>query len=324
MYFDDAGQALVSTGGSVSGLLRNPGYDDGVPGNAYDLDASSQLPAWKWYGGTNAGFISREHCKDGEQALVVTWPQNTMAQDWPAAGGVTYVASGYLFTPSDKKFNSDGSSYGRLEMVFYVGGDTNPAQDYIYYSARFTWQKPADQWIYFSVTGMAPPEAVVTGRLNCTIYSDDPGGDMDLAGVIYFDQLSVIQQGGMSDWEQWQMQNFGSTNAPGTGPVEDYDGDGYLNWSEFIAGTQPTNEGSYLSASSEQQQSSKTSLVIKWDSTSGRYYAVLRSSTGPGPGNMSMVASNIVATPPENVYIDDVGNAWQVYYYRIQVRTNQW
>jgi len=160
--------------------------------------------------------------------------------------------------------------------------------------------------------------------LNCTIYSDDPDADLDLGGVIYFDSLSVQQQGGgTSAWEEWQMENFGSTTGPGTGPQEDYDGDGFVNWSEFIAGTQPTNADSYLRAQVEQHPGA-SNLVIRWNSESGRYYGISRSTNWPAGSGMQLIESNIVATPPENVYTDTVAASWQRYYYRIQVRTNQW
>ena len=325
VYFDDVSQALVSTGGTHSGLLENPGFDDGIPGNAYDLDATGELSAWKWYGGTNAGFIARDHVKDGEQSLVITWPLNMMSQDWPAESGRTYKAEGYLFTPSDNKFDSDGSSYGRLEMSFYVNGSTNPVEDAIYYSAPFTFSSPADTWIYFAVTGVAPAGVTVTGRLSCNIYSSDPEGDFDLAGVIYFDDLSVWSQGsGASAWEQWQMENFGSTNDPGTtGRQDDPDGDGYINWDEFIAGTQPTNADSLLDLNAV-RTGSTNELLLRWASVAGRYYGIRRSTNTLASADFIMITNNIQATPPVNVYTDHVAGTWRLYYYRIEVRTNQW
>ena len=39
----------------------------------------------------------------------------------------------------------------------------------------------------------------------------------------------------------WQIAKFGATNAPGTGPYEDWDGDGGLNQLEYLTRTDPTN-----------------------------------------------------------------------------------
>jgi len=121
--------------------------------------------------------------------------------------------------------------------------------------------------------------------------------------------------------DAWEWENFGEYSWDAS---DDPDGDGMINYAEYVAGTQPTNDSSSLRVKGERQESGVDSLVIRWGGVSGRYYAVLRSSTGPEPDNMTMVASNIAATPPENVYTDAVGSAWQVYYYRILVRTNQW
>ena len=190
LWFDDATQRVVATIGTTNGLLWNPGFDDGPSGNAYNLAATNDLPNWIWVGGTNAGFVARDYKKDAEQAFVITYPLNSVAQDWTAGSGKRYKAEGYLFTPSASKFNSDGDmSFGRLELAFYVNGGATPETNFV--SASFGASQPADTWVYFAVTGRAPAGVSVTGRLTCTIFSSDPTNDVDLAGVIYFDQLSV-------------------------------------------------------------------------------------------------------------------------------------
>ena len=193
LYFDDATQRVVTTTGTVSGLLRNPGFDDGPAGNAYNLQATNDLPAWKWIGGTNAGFVGRDNKKDNEQAFVVTYPLNAAAQDWTAGASKTYKAEGYLFTPAASKFKSDGTSFGRLEMAFFINGSTNVTTNFV--SAKFDSNQPSNTWIYFAVTGTAPVAAAVTGRVSCTIASSTgtPGSDLDLAGAIYFDQLTLTE-----------------------------------------------------------------------------------------------------------------------------------
>ena len=46
---------------------------------------------------------------------------------------------------------------------------------------------------------------------------------------------------GYQTFAQWQLANFGSTNAPLTGANEDFDGDGSVNFQEYLVGTNPTN-----------------------------------------------------------------------------------
>ena len=323
VVFDDASQWVVSTTGSMSGLLHNPGFDDGAPGNAYDLWRTNGLPYWRWAGGTNAGFIARDWYKDNEQALVITYPQNGAGQTFACQSGHTYLAEGYLLTPSTAKFNTDGSSWGWLEMTFYVGGDTNPATEFTRTSVKFTKNHSANTWHYFAVTGTAPSVAIVSGKLSCVMWSDNPGGDLDLAGVIYFDQLSVVDmQGGSqtSSWSQWQMDNFGSTNAPNTGYTEDYDSDGYNNYSEFISGSQPTNKNSVWEADAVRQ--SVGQYVITWPSKAGRWYTLRRATNIVNTVTYTVVSSNIAATVPLNTYTDAPPSTVATYYYRVSATTN--
>jgi mono/diheme cytochrome c family protein len=46
---------------------------------------------------------------------------------------------------------------------------------------------------------------------------------------------------GYQSFSEWQVFHFGSSNAPGTGAEEDFDGDGALNNLEYLTGTHPTN-----------------------------------------------------------------------------------
>jgi hypothetical protein len=321
VWFDDVSQSLVSTGTSLSGLIYNGGFDDGVPGNCYNLATNNGLLGWKWFGGDDAGYIGGDYAKDGEQCALMTWPNNFLVQEWTATSGEVYVAEGYMYTPSDSKFDSDGTSYGRLEMSFYVNGSSDPVAEAITYSASFTRNTSADTWHYFAVTGTAPAGVAVTGRVSCTIYSDDPDEDWDLAGVICFDQLAVQAEGSGTDaWADWQQEQFGSTTAPDGGPDDDYDGDDYSNWSEFIAGTQPTNAASVMTVTGT-EQASGDQVVLRWPSTAGRYYGIML-ATNTVSDTFSYLTNNIVAIPPENVYTATAPSGVSRYYYRVVVNTN--
>ncbi|MEW6306572.1 MAG: PQQ-dependent sugar dehydrogenase [Verrucomicrobiota bacterium] len=47
--------------------------------------------------------------------------------------------------------------------------------------------------------------------------------------------------GSYRTFEQWQWAYFDSTTAPGTGALEDFDGDGSLNFTEYLVGTNPVS-----------------------------------------------------------------------------------
>jgi len=322
VWIDDVTQRVVATGGTVSGLLWNPGFDDGPGGNAYYLGQTNDLPNWVWNGGDNAGYIASDYKLDGEQALVITYPQNGISQDLAVGAGKSYRFEGYLFTPAASKFTTDGTSHGQLEMAFFTNGSVEAAAGFTRISAPFDANPPANTWIYFSVTGIAPNAFAVTARVTCTIASADPGSDFDLGGVIYFDHLSVTELGGQTPFEAWQIANFGSTTGPRTGMQEDYDDDGYVNWCEFIAGTQPTNVNSYLALSAGTAAADRGRYIIRWPSAAGRYYHLWR-VTNIVSSTVTPVANYIAATVPENVYTDAPPSGVVAYYYRITATTNQ-
>ena len=326
VWFDDLSQGLVSTGGSSSGLLLNPGFEDNITGNAYDLDEAGELRHWTWGGGDNAGFIVKDYAQAGDQSLVLTWPANYMLQDFEADPAEQYVISGYMFTPSGAdKFISDGSSYGYIMVAFYIDGSADPVVENIYMTEHFTGSSPADEWVYFCVTSTVPepvdPLSVVVGRVACTIYSDDPDADLMLGGIICYDSLSVVKVGGTPGnlFEQWQTYWFGSTSALNGGLHDDFDGDLSDNWDEFIAGTDPTSETAFLGMNSTRIPGQK--LVIQWPSTSGRYYRILGTENKSLTG-FQVIAPNIPATVPVNVYTSSLPASVSTYYYRLEVSTN--
>jgi len=101
----------------------------------------------------------------------------------------------------------------------------------------------------------------------------------------------------------WWLAQYGLTNFNAEA-LEDTDGDGLENWQEYIAGTSPTNPASNfrITGSSATAQGA----VIRWSSVSNRFYDLSKTTnlliTFAGMNG----ASNLPATPPENVYTDPV------------------
>ena len=65
----------------------------------------------------------------------------------------------------------------------------------------------------------------------------------------------------------WESTYFGS--ATGANRDEDSDGDGMSNWSEYIAGTDPTNVASYLKV-----KWSESIAALTFEAVSNRSYTV--------------------------------------------------
>lgn len=100
----------------------------------------------------------------------------------------------------------------------------------------------------------------------------------------------------------WKIQYFGSTNAVGSGALDDPDHDGMNNYQEYRAGTNPNDPASRFQVSGFRRQeggTSGTSLVLSWLSVTGKFYTIQKSTnlmngfataiqTGiPGTGGMN-------------------------------------
>ncbi|MFH0878335.1 MAG: hypothetical protein V2A34_01345, partial [Lentisphaerota bacterium] len=178
VYFDDANQWIESSGSSSCGLIGNPGFDDGMPGNIYDLDITTNLPSWSWLGGTNAGFIQTSYKLDGDQALAITYPNNLAVQGFAATTGMSYIVSGSIYNPASERL-TDQLGYGVLLLQFFNDG-TNLVSTKE--TLHFTTNSAADTWISFSVTNRAPSTGNITGRIAMAYFSATNTG-----GALYFD-----------------------------------------------------------------------------------------------------------------------------------------
>lgn len=96
--------------------------------------------------------------------------------------------------------------------------------------------------------------------------------------------------------------------------LHDSDGDGLPAWSEFHAGTDPTNRQSALTITN--QQALSLGRVVTWPTASGRVYSVNWSSNLM-PIAFSMLASNLTG----GVYTDTLHHADRAGFYQIEVQS---
>jgi uncharacterized repeat protein (TIGR02543 family) len=131
---------------------------------------------------------------------------------------------------------------------------------------------------------------------------------------------TVFTAGTWSAYEAWQHLYFTAaelTNAVISGDNGDKDGDRFPNWMEFQAGTDPTNGASFLGVTEFASQAGGSGYVVTWPSVTGKVYA-LQSATNLVTPGFTNIASNVQATPTQNVYTDVVDNA-AVRFYRVTV-----
>ena len=106
--------------------------------------------------------------------------------------------------------------------------------------------------------------------------------------------------------DDWEVLYFRSPNIS-SGGAADQDSDASPDADEEIAGTDPTNSGSFFNIT-EGVLLGAAEYAIRWPSVSGRLYAV-DFSTNLVDGTWSNLVSDIPAAPPENSYTGLVGSA---------------
>ena len=111
----------------------------------------------------------------------------------------------------------------------------------------------------------------------------------------------------------WLAQH-GLTNYS-TDVAADVDHDGFTTWQEYMAGTDPTNQTSNFRLTSSVATPQGT--VLRWPSVSNRFYSVSLATNLLQSFSAVAGATNLPATPPENVYTNPAQSG--AGFYRISV-----
>jgi len=101
---------------------------------------------------------------------------------------------------------------------------------------------------------------------------------------------------GMAD--AWEIRHFGDNAHEQGDPEDDWDGDGFLNLYEYLAGTDPTNRFSALEVVGLSTES-ESSMVLQWSSEPDKSYAIW-STTNLVRGFVRERTNRIATTPPLN------------------------
>ncbi len=134
------------------------------------------------------------------------------------------------------------------------------------------------------------------------------------------DVIFVITDDADSDSmpDDWEVAFFGGTNAVNGGANDDFDGDGFTNLEEFIAGINPTNGASVFAV--EEPGPSPSGFVINWNSVEGREYAVYWAKT-LSDGFVSVTPGYLPY--PQNSYTDTVHTVEGCGFYYIDVQLQE-
>jgi hypothetical protein len=99
----------------------------------------------------------------------------------------------------------------------------------------------------------------------------------------------------------------------------DADHDGLPDWQEAIAGTNPADPGSTLRMTRAQLNAQNGTAEVEWASATNRVYRLWR-STNLLSGFSTVVATNLAASPPRNVFVDLDPPPNSPAYYRVEVQ----
>ncbi|NLX26917.1 MAG: hypothetical protein GXY61_13340 [Lentisphaerae bacterium] len=155
--------------------------------------------------------------------------------------------------------------------------------------------------------------AVVVGSVDLDGLPRIAGGVVDMGAYEY-------QGAGIGDQDcdglpdNWEVDYFGDTSSMRSS--DDSDMDLIDNWSEWIAGTNPSDPDSVFTASLSPNQVSADGFVVEWLSVEDRTYSVLwRGSLT----NAHEVLQDEIEYP-QNSYTDTVHNAESTGFYQIGVQ----
>lgn len=114
--------------------------------------------------------------------------------------------------------------------------------------------------------------------------------------------------------DSWRLRYFGTIYNYLSVSNADADGDGYNNWQEYVAGTDPTDPNSYLYVAASQVPQGQPGS-IQWPSVADKQYVIQR-STALFPANWTAISTNTGTGTTMQFNDTTTGNP---YYYRVQV-----
>jgi autotransporter-associated beta strand protein len=124
---------------------------------------------------------------------------------------------------------------------------------------------------------------------------------------------------GLTPFEQWQIQNFGSTTPADAQADVDKDGDGVTNYREYLAGTDPNLSSSVL-AITHTQSSLHDGFRVTWQSVPGKTYRVAHA---PSLGHvwLTNLPNSLLTSTGQTtlIYVDDTANPATNRLYRINL-----
>ncbi len=139
-------------------------------------------------------------------------------------------------------------------------------------------------------------------------------GVMDMGAFEY--DPNFIDSDGDGLIDAWELLYGGDATNLAAGA--DLDGDLYSNLEEFLAGTNPTNFASRMAIFTGPVVSG-TNIVVRWQSATGKFYRLDRSTNLASDAFSFAVRTNVPAVPPENTVTDQAATGFGPWFYRVRL-----
>ena len=161
----------------------------------------------------------------------------------------------------------------------------------------------------------------VKSSYSVRVKSED-GGGLSCTNPIAITVVNVIEETGDADIDNDGMPDRFEWDNTGTYtdllPNVDSDGDGMVNLGEWIALTDPVWALDVLRIEEHTLSVGTNEPVLRWSSKAGRNYDVLWADSLTN--SFSTLATNLPATPPQNVYTDAVHGVESKGFYLIKAK----
>jgi len=227
-------------------------------------------------------------------------PANATVIFWANEGGTLSAYDGQ--TPIDTGVSLNTSKWVRVQMQ----------SDYVakQWSLWVDGEKQIDHYGFYSPELSGFTRVGFRSYDESTLYVDD----VRIGTAAWNPKPGDTDGDGLDD--NWEVLYFNSPNIL-TSRTGNLDGDELTDGEEEIAGTDPTDPDSVFSVS-ENGMEIGDNFIIRWPSAGGRLYSV-DSLTNLVTDTWSNMATNLPATPPENVYTVQVDNVEKLFN-RVRVR----
>ena len=230
-------------------------------------------------------------------------------------GGATWLTNGIynaatLNALRAGTYTGGGNLMVGLYLLTSGSGAVTSASSGVYSGSNATFNVTAARYCRIvSLTINGAPAAGMSFDNNSTS-TNFIWNDLQAGGTLSATFTAQVTSDPANTPYSWLAQ-YGLTNF-NDDALDDADHDGLLTWQEYVAGTNPTNPASVFKVTGGAVNAQGT--VIRWSSASNRFYNLTRTTNLMSGFSVLAGASNLPATPPENVYTNPVSAGAAVFY----------